>query len=152
MLTNEQFDSIKEQWEITNGHLASVALSLRELAQTVKERPASAPSNGGASDRLQGWRGHRIHFGKQHDKCLGEIGEKSLLWWIENYHPKPFFTQNGEERPPGQQDVALRKALDEAARAMGAGSTTAAERASAPPPPRPAPPPPASAPDEDVPF
>lgn len=154
-MTNEQFDTL-------NGHLGSMALSLKEIAQLLKDRPAPVAGSGSSpsSSSHTGWRAHRIHFGKQRDERLGDISEKSLGWWIENYHPKPFFTQNGEERPPGKNDVALRKALDEAAAEGGNRSETQAPASSgapaeAPrslPPPRPAPAPQQDINDEDVPF
>lgn len=151
-MTNEQFD-------ILDRHLGSIALSLKEIATHLGELPlptANAKASGSSSSHT-GWRAVVIPFGKQKGEALGDIGEKSLAWWIENYQPKGFTGRDGNERPPSSTDLALRKALDEAAAETGGkpapaeGSRPSAP-ANPPPPRRPAPAPQPDINDEDVPF
>lgn len=36
------------------------------------------------------WRQVPIHFGKQEGTPLGKLNAKSLVWWINEYHPQPY--------------------------------------------------------------
>ncbi len=68
------------------------------------------------------WKAVKVHFGKNGPNgenavaakkpqglTLGELSEKSLGWFIENYEPKPF-----EGRPVPDEDKIFRAALDAA--------------------------------------
>lgn len=141
-MTNEQFETI-------NGHLGSIALSLKEIATFIGEFPLPTGNSSPEKPTHKGWRAHVIHFGKQKGEALGDISEKSLEWWIGNYRPKPYIASNGDERPPGKLDTSLRNALDEAATELGKSQPRPDETPRAP---SPAPAPQQEIQDEDVPF
>lgn len=156
-MTNEQF-------EIIDRHLGSIALSLKVLAERPEGTPPPADASKSSASSHTGWRATVIPFGKQKGERLGDIGEKSLRWWIENYQPKGFTGRDGNERPPSASDLALRKALDEAAKELGTPvpppdhptDSRPADGARAPfqnnGGGKPAPAPQQDTPDEDVPF
>jgi hypothetical protein len=61
------------------------------------------------------WKGVRFHFGKNGPEqnppdglALGDLEDNSLVWWIENYQPKPF----GRNNTLADSDLKLRAALD----------------------------------------
>lgn len=54
------------------------------------------------------WEDTVIHFGKNKGTKIGELDNRSLSWYISEWHPKPF---NGKI---SQEDANLRAALDEA--------------------------------------
>lgn len=60
-------------------------------------------------DQFRGrkWEAVEIHFGKQKGKVLGELGSKSLGWWIKEWRPQPY----GNKGIP-EEDLKLRAALD----------------------------------------
>lgn len=55
------------------------------------------------------WENVQIHFGKNKGIKIGDLDNRSLSWYISEWHPKPF---NGKFT---QEDTNLRAALDEAA-------------------------------------
>lgn len=81
----------------------------RERAAEPAARPAGEPAEpkNGTGD----WRQFRVpkFIKKYADRTLGDMEEKDLAWWGQNYQPKGF-----GGRPPGAGDIALRKALDAA--------------------------------------
>ncbi len=52
------------------------------------------------------WRKVKIHFGKNKDVELDKLGDQALLWYIDEWQPKPY---NGNI---SATDIALRAALD----------------------------------------
>jgi len=64
------------------------------------------------------WRKVLVHFGKNAGTPLGELSERSLGWYIE--HVDPYHFQDGSEKQPRQEDLALRAALDKALSEMHA--------------------------------
>jgi hypothetical protein len=74
--------------------------------QVVKEAPAPAVTE------LKGWRGHKIHFGKNSGVQLGTLGDNQLRWYIENCYPAKEF--KGKITPEAQSLAdALKAAADE---------------------------------------
>lgn len=95
---------------------------------------SSAPAGGGEPKKVQSappttssaaWRSFPIpSFIKKHaGKKLGELAENDLVWWAKNYVPKPF-----GNRGINPNDLAFRKALDEALAEMGQNAGEAAEK------------------------
>jgi hypothetical protein len=54
-----------------------------------------------------------VPFGKHKGKTFGEL-EKSALWWfcVKSNIGQPWIGDDGEEHPPKDSDIALRKLLD----------------------------------------
>jgi hypothetical protein len=62
------------------------------------------------------WEAVVVHFGKESKgKKLGELSEKSLRWWINDWHPRPFGTKG-----ISPDDLLLRAALDVAGEELAA--------------------------------
>ena len=145
--------------------LASIDLSLKELAKAAKERPAASSGAGQSA----GWRVMKVPSWAKFDagKQFGDLDDKGLFFWTSKWFPKPFTKTDGTIVPTKSTDAALRKALDEAAKELGLPLPDGYEPAEAPKqaseadpdafvaPPRsnakPAPPPRDNI-DEDVPF
>jgi len=74
-------------------------------------------------DNPQEWRSVVVPpFIKRHaGKTLGEMPDKDLKWWAENYEPKPF---KGEIQ---QRDLDLKAALMEGLKSLTPGATTASK-------------------------
>jgi hypothetical protein len=88
-------------------------------AKATPVTPAPAAQEAAAPEaELSGWRGHRIHFGKNRGVQLGKLGDKQLLWYIENCYPAKEF--KGKIEPAAQ---ALADALKEAADELGISTT-----------------------------
>jgi hypothetical protein len=114
-----------EQTEQITKAISSLDLTIRELVAALKASPlgtASAPqqtyqraADFAPMDSFNGnWREHTMHFGKNAGIPLGKLAAKALAWYIQEYQPKPY---NG--RPPRESDLALRAALDAAAKETG---------------------------------
>lgn len=63
---------------------------------------------------MSNWRAVAIHFGKNKDMALGSLPDKNLKWYINEWQPKGWTDQQGNPRPPSDNDKRLRAALDEA--------------------------------------
>lgn len=103
--------------EDDDGNAASERPASREPAAQRSQAPIGKPVD---------WRQHVIHFGKNKGVALGELEEKSLVWYINEWQPKPY---NGKIN---SEDSALRHALDRAGKDMfgpanGANGHTAPE-------------------------
>ena len=59
------------------------------------------------------WKGVVIHFSTHKGKTLGELTEKQLTWWQNNYDP----TKDGKK--PSHDDLILREALNKSKRVGG---------------------------------
>jgi len=59
------------------------------------------------------WKGIKIHFSKHEGKTLGELTEKQLTWWQNNYDP----VRDGNK--PSHDDLILREALNKSKRVGG---------------------------------
>lgn len=70
-----------------------------------QEKPLSEPSRAASEAFTGDWRNVRVPFGKNKDKQLGELGEKSLAWYCENADVG--------------KDTVFRKALNAAAEELG---------------------------------
>lgn len=78
---------------------------------TPSPRPVRPPQPPAAADyegdvELEGWRGHKIHFGNSRGIALGALPKASLYGWIEKWTPNPQYEN--------EDDRALRAALDAA--------------------------------------
>lgn len=115
---------------------------VHEVAPKQAAAPASRPAAPTRNEKmrataaqLNGWRAAVIHFGKLNGKALGSLPENSLSWWVEKWNP---YEGKYEAR---EADIALRKALDEAAVELGMQSPCAAVTDGG-----------GDSPDDDVPF
>lgn len=64
------------------------------------------------------WQDCEVHFGKNKGKKLGELPEKTLRWYITEWHPKPYNGRISDE------DTVLRECLDKAGRSMAMPAQT----------------------------
>lgn len=87
---------------------------------------STAASNRSGTASESAWRKFITpKFVKKHaGKPLGEMDEKDLGWWGQNYVPKPF----GNASAPSAGDLAFRKALDEAISEMRGNAHDAAQK------------------------
>lgn len=84
-----------------------------ERAKPVTPAPAKdAPAAEPAEVQLEGWRGHRIHFGKNRGTQLGSLQSKQLQWYFENCYPAKEFKGRIEPEAQALAD-ALKLAADE---------------------------------------
>lgn len=49
-----------------------------------------APKDVLEQEGIENWRKVKIHFGEKAGTPLGKLSKSSLLWWCENYKPKPY--------------------------------------------------------------
>jgi hypothetical protein len=78
-----------------------------------KTSSESAPKSAAttqATGSVIDWRNSTVPFGKAKGAKLGELPTENLMWWINNYVPKPF----GNATTPNKSDLAFRAALDAA--------------------------------------
>lgn len=71
------------------------------------------------------WRDCVVHFGKNKAKRLGDLPEKTLRWYITDWHPKPF----GRANRISDEDSVLRTCLDLAGSELERGGDAAAPAA-----------------------
>lgn len=80
------------------------------------EEPARKPAQRATDPQpttayATGWRNVQIHFGKNANKRLGDLGADQLRWYCEKWMPKDYPEGSGKFN---KTDMALRGALDEA--------------------------------------
>lgn len=75
---------------------------------TPKPEVPRDPEVGKAKDTEIRWEDVEIHFGKNKGIKIGELDNRSLSWYVDEWQPKPY---NGKIM---DKDLALRAALDEA--------------------------------------
>lgn len=81
----------------------------RPSAQTT-ESAKKTDSTSSTGNQALDWRNSTIPFGKAKGAKLGELPTENLMWWINNYVPKPF----GNAKTPSKNDLAFRANLDAA--------------------------------------
>lgn len=87
----------------------------KPIGEVLGKPPAAAettvPRDGEVALRAQfeggKWEKVKIHFGADKDKTLGELPQKKLGWWCNDWQPKPF-----GNKPIKEEDLLLRAALD----------------------------------------
>lgn len=134
-------------------------LELLERLVIAVEKSGIGASGAGQSANSGGWRAMKVPSWAPHNKGVpfGDLDEKGLFFWVSKWFPKPFTKTDGSVLPPKSVDVALRKALDQAAKELGMALPDGYEPENAPATKEPAPAPRPAAPpqdniDEDVPF
>jgi hypothetical protein len=92
--------------------------SLLERIAVALEKGGSGASGGGGG---AGWRSMKVPAWAPHNKgaAFGDLDDKGLAFWVSRWFPKPFTKSDGGALPPKAVDVALRRALDEAAKELG---------------------------------
>lgn len=86
-----------------------------------KQRPKSMPKKVEAIETPEGsWADVVMHFGKNQGKRLGDLSPNQLGWYVEKWEPNPDY----EIR---QEDILLKRALEEYRQAVESQSTEVAE-------------------------
>ena len=109
--------------------------SANEVANAISKRPtpveqpapAAQPVEMGDLPEIEAWQDVRIHYGKNgptgensddgQGMRLGDLGEKSRQWYLENHRPGMFKDKETKEwkpskYPPSEDDLKLRAALE----------------------------------------
>ena len=129
---------------MTPADIAKLLALLERIAVALEKGGSGASGQGGGA----GWRSMLVPKWAKFDagKPFGELNDKGLAFWVSGYVPKRFEKRDGTVVPPSAVDVALRKALDQAAKELGlplppgyAPETASTPKESAPPPRSPAP-------------
>lgn len=69
------------------------------------------------------WRECVVHFGKNKDVKLGDLPDRTLRWYINEWQPKPY----GQANRISDADAVLRQMLDKAGAELAAGKQAVAD-------------------------
>ena len=102
---------------MTPADLAKLFSLLERIAVALEKGGSGAIGAGGGA----GWRAMKVPAWAPHNKgaAFGDLDDKGLSFWVSKWFPKPFTKTDGSVLPPKSLDVALRRALDEAAKELG---------------------------------
>lgn len=94
--------------EDDDGNLASQDHAESERAPTHQPAPYRAPTASGPS-KVTGWRGVTVpkFIKKFAGQKLSDMPQEDLMWWADNYTPKPF----GTNPEPSDADIAFKESL-----------------------------------------